>query len=87
VFHVDHVTPIAAGGSTDERNLALSCVSCSLRKAARESARDPESGRDNRLFDPRHDGWLDHFRPEGMEIAGITAVGRATIAALDLNRL
>ena len=86
VFHVDHVRPLAAGGSTDERNLALACVSCSLRKGARQSARDPENGRGERLFDPRRDIWRDHFRWEGVRIAGITSVGRATIAALDLNR-
>ncbi|MBY0493301.1 MAG: HNH endonuclease [Cyanobacteria bacterium] len=86
VFHVDHVRPLAAGGSTDERNLAFACVSCSLRKGARQRARDPETGRDDRLFDPRHDTWRDHFRWDGVRIAGITSVGRATIAALALNR-
>ncbi len=34
-FHVDHVIPIAAGGETVEENLALACVSCSLRKGAK----------------------------------------------------
>jgi hypothetical protein len=33
-FHVDHVTPRAAGGVTSLENLALACVSCSLRKEA-----------------------------------------------------
>lgn len=86
VFHVDHVRPVAAGGSTDEPNLALACVSCSLRKGARQSARDPESGRTEPFFNPRRDGWRDHFRWEGVRIVGITSIGRATIAALDLNR-
>lgn len=31
-FHIDHVIPRAAGGPTTSTNLALACVSCSLRK-------------------------------------------------------
>jgi 5-methylcytosine-specific restriction endonuclease McrA len=38
-FHIDHISPTTAGGITDLRNLALACVSCSLRKAARVAAR------------------------------------------------
>lgn len=30
-FHVDHVVPRVAGGPTELDNLALACVSCSLR--------------------------------------------------------
>jgi 5-methylcytosine-specific restriction endonuclease McrA len=43
VFHVDHIHPLAHGGRTDLTNLALACVSCSLRKGARLKARDPKS--------------------------------------------
>ena len=42
-FHIDHVIPVVAGGETVIDNLALACVSCSLRKAAREKATDPET--------------------------------------------
>jgi 5-methylcytosine-specific restriction endonuclease McrA len=31
-FHIDHVVPRAVGGLTVTGNLALACVSCSLRK-------------------------------------------------------
>jgi 5-methylcytosine-specific restriction endonuclease McrA len=31
-FHVDHIVPRAAGGPTEADNLALACVSCSLRR-------------------------------------------------------
>lgn len=34
-FHVDHVVPVVAGGETVAENLALACVSCSLRKGAK----------------------------------------------------
>jgi hypothetical protein len=40
------------------------------------------------LFHPHQDTWTDHFRwKEGAtEIIGLTAAGRATIAALSMNR-
>jgi hypothetical protein len=85
-FHIDHILPTAVGGPTAADNLALACVSCSLRKEARESARDPTSGRDVPLYHPRRDRWDAHFRWDGVRLVGITATGRATVAALALNR-
>jgi hypothetical protein len=85
-FHVDHVKPLAAGGETALENLALACVSCSLRKAARESAINPESGQEVRLYNPRSDVWSDHFRWDGVRLVGLTAIGRATIETLAMNR-
>ena len=52
-FHIDHVVPRAAGGPTHAANLALACVSCSLRKGARQTAPDPDTGEPARLFSPR----------------------------------
>ena len=88
-FHVDHVTPIRQGGPTTLDNLALACVSCSLRKGARTHAPDPTgSGELVRLFHPRRDSWPDHFtiRDDGV-IESATAIGGVTIEALALNRL
>ena len=42
-FHIDHVVPVASGGETVAENLALACVSYSLRKGAKESAIDSET--------------------------------------------
>jgi 5-methylcytosine-specific restriction endonuclease McrA len=42
-FHIDHVIPVAAGGPTTTDNLALACVACSLHKAAKQKAPDPET--------------------------------------------
>jgi len=86
VFHVDHIQPIVAGGPTTLENLAVACVSCSLRKAARQSAPDPDTGADAVLFNPRTELWSDHFRWEGERVMGLTPTGRATIAALAMNR-
>jgi hypothetical protein len=40
------------------------------------------------LFNPRRQIWREHFAwtPEGDRIIGLTAVGRATTVALNLNR-
>jgi len=85
-FHIDHILPKVAGGRTNAVNLALACVSCSLRKEARRSGIDPGTRRTVALFHPRRQNWQDHFRWEGFRIVGITATGRATVAALQLNR-
>jgi hypothetical protein len=85
-FHIDHIVPVVAGGPTVLENLALACVSCSLRKAARRSGSDPETRRTIPLFHPRKQRWDDHFRWQGVEMVGWTPTGRATIATLRLNR-
>ena len=85
-FHIDHVVPVAAGGPTVEDNLALACVSCSLHKAARQTADDPDTGQAVAIYSPRRQLWEDHFRWDGVRLIGATANGRATVAALRLNR-
>ena len=85
-FHIDHVVPRTAGGPTTTENLALACVSCSLRKWAKQTANDPESGMEVPLFNPRTQTWDEHFRWEGEKIVPLTPTGRATVAALAMNR-
>jgi 5-methylcytosine-specific restriction endonuclease McrA len=86
-FHIDHIQPRSAGGPTVENNLALACVTCSLRKAARTHARDRVSKQRVPLFHPRRDRWADHFRwTRNCRLVGRTPTGRATIAALGMNR-
>lgn len=86
-FHVDHVRPRSAGGKTTSENLALACVSCSLRKAARIRVRDSRTGRTVAIFNPRRDEWTRHFRvTKTMRILGRTSQGRATVRALGMNR-
>jgi hypothetical protein len=86
-FHIDHVVPRASGGETVADNLALACVSCSLHKAARRSAFDRETNQDVALFHPRRDPWEVHFCWEDVRIVGLTPTGRATVEALQMNRL
>jgi hypothetical protein len=86
-FHVDHVVPVVRGGATVEENLALACVSCSLRKAARQQALDPQTGILASLFNPRVEPREEHFRWDGVHVQGLTPTGRATVEALKMNRL
>jgi hypothetical protein len=86
-FHIDHVIPVVAGGETTAENLALACVSCSLRKGARQQLEDLETGEVVYIFNPRQQRWNAHFAWNGVEAIGLTAIGRATLQALDLNRL
>ncbi len=85
-FHIDHIVPMVAGGPTVAENLAVACVSCSLRKAARRFAPDPLTGRRVALFHPRRQRWARHFQWRGFTVVGQTATGRATVAALEMNR-
>jgi hypothetical protein len=87
-MELDHIIPEALGGLTEEDNLWLACSLCNDHKKDRVSAIDPESGEVVRLFDPRHQVWAEHFRwaPAGDVIVGITPTGRATVAALNMNR-
>lgn len=86
-FHIDHVHPRKDGGATEEENLALACVSCSLRKGARTMALDPGSGALVALFHPRQQRWDDHFELlADCTIRGRTPTGRATVELLRMNR-
>src|SRR5207249_4658138 len=72
IFHIDHVKPSEAGGKTNIENLALACVSCSLRKGARQTAIDPHTGKTAPLFNPRRESWRIHFRWDGVRLIGIS---------------
>jgi hypothetical protein len=86
-FHIDHVIPQVSGGASTLDNLALACVQCSLRKGARKKAADSRTGKMVPLYHPRQQVWNHHFRWSGTKLVGITASGRATVAALHLNSL
>jgi hypothetical protein len=88
LMEVDHLIPWADGGPTTEDNLWLVCTGCNKRKGNRTTALDPESGRLTPIFDPRRNHWLKHFvwSTDGTLVVGLTPTGRATVAALSLNR-
>ena len=88
-LEIEHIVPRSKGGVDTESNLWLACRMCNNFKATQTSARDPQTGQDMSLFDPRRDNWLDHFRwnEGGTHILGITPCGRATVIALQLNNI
>jgi S1-C subfamily serine protease len=86
-MHVEHIVPLAKGGSTDEDNLWLACPLCNGHKGAQTQAVDPLTGISSLLFNPRLQGWGDHFEwsADGFMIVGKSVCGRATVVALQLN--
>lgn len=86
-MHVEHITPVAAGGPSTEDNLWLACPLCNGHKGTQTHGIDPETGKRISLFNPRRQTWSDHFRwsEDGTQIVGLTPTGRATVIALKLN--
>lgn len=86
MFHINHVIPRSRGGATELANLVLQCPWCSLHKADKLTAVDPESGLESPLFHPLLQSWEDHFRPGADGIwVGLSPIGKATIFALKMN--
>ncbi len=86
-MHIEHIIPLATGGSSTEENLWLACALCNGHKAAQTHYPDPETGQITPLFDPRRQTWAEHFQwsQDGTVIIGCTPSGRATVLALKLN--
>jgi hypothetical protein len=88
IFEVEHIVPTSRDGPDAESNCALACRSCNLYKSDQIEGRDGATQKIVRLFHPRRDRWDEHFRVERETgtIAGLTAIGRATVAILQMNR-
>lgn len=87
-LEIDHLVPRAQQGATDEANLWLACSTCNDTKNDRTRATDPVTGEEVALFNPRKQIWQEHFgwSADWERIMGMSATGRATLAALNLNR-
>ncbi len=87
-LEIEHVMPEALGGPTRRDNLWPACRQCNVLKSDRIEAHDPATGLLVTLFNPRQQAWRDHFAwiDAGARISGRTPTGRATVAALKLNR-
>jgi len=87
-FSVDHIIPLAQYGSNELENLALACQGCNGFKFTATEAVDPISGHIAFLYNPRIHRWVDHFvwDADYSLILGVTPIGRATVAKLQLNR-
>lgn len=87
-FSLEHILPRALGGTHSNINLAFSCQGCNGSKATHTEAFDPVTCAYVPLFHPRQHQWNEHFRwsEESVLVEGISAIGRATIECLRLNR-
>lgn len=86
-LEVEHIIPLAKGGTDDEINLWLACPICNRHKADKVTAIDPETDTVVPLFNPRTQNWADHFgwSSDGLRVIGLTSIGRATVIALQLS--
>lgn len=87
-LEMEHMLPEALGGPTRRANLWAACRQCNALKSDRIVAPDPLTGLPATLFNPREQLWVEHFIwvEDGARINGQTPTGRATVAALALNR-
>ena len=84
-FPIDHIRSRQHGGTSSPDNLALCCGRCNLHRGPNVAGVDPETERVTRLFHPRKDRWSRHFRWDGVQIVGLTPIGRTTVYVLVLN--
>lgn len=87
-FVMEHIIPVSTGGKTALTNLALACGGCNGHKYTKVDAIDPVSQTRVALFHPRQQHWSNHFgwSVDYLTLIGLTAIGRATVEALKLNR-
>ena len=88
LFSIEHILPRSKRGLNDLENLAWACIGCNIFKSSKIEYLDPVSQQIFILFNPRTMIWDIHFTwDETLTfIIGKTAIGRATIEALKLNR-
>src|SRR5690606_13883045 len=84
-FHVDHIIPVAHGGTSDSDNLAWACFECNVAKGRDIASYDRLTDALTPLYNPRTASWYEHFGINGPEIRGLTAIGRVTVRILALN--
>ncbi len=84
---IDHIFPRSLGGDDGSSNLAAACYRCNLIKGAKINGDDIETGKQVPLFNPRLNTWHKHFAwvDGGRRLLGLTAIGRVTVVALQLN--
>ena len=85
---IDHIIPRSLDGTSDLSNLAFACRGCNEAKGDARTAIDQANAREVPLYHPRHQIWAEHFgwSDDFSLILGLTAIGRATVLKLDLNR-
>lgn len=88
-LEIEHIVPVAKGGSNEVENLWLACRSCNSFKGVQTEGIDPFAGQSVPLFHPRNQAWNEHFgwSESGELIVGLSSIGRATVIALQMNNI
>ena len=86
-LEIEHLLPIAEGGTDAEENLWLASRDCNSFKSSKVYVFDEETAQTVRLFSLRFQNWHEHFKlsEDKISIIGTTIYGRATVAALQMN--
>lgn len=86
-LELEHLVPLAVGGTDDESNLWLACPICNGHKSSKTTGTDPVTHQSLPLFHPRTQNWFEHFAwsADGLRIVGLTPTGRGTVVALHLD--
>jgi hypothetical protein len=86
-LEIEHIVPIAKGGTDEEENLWLSCRDCNSYKSSKIKGFDEETQQEVKLYNPRKQNWNEHFDFDESKtiINGKTTCGRATVNALRMN--
>jgi len=82
---IDLVIAKKHNGPTVARNLVLACFPCNNHKGPNIAGLDAMTKKLTQLFNPRRHKWGRHFRWDGPYLVGKTAIGRVTIAVLEIN--
>lgn len=86
-FVCDRIIARKHGGADEPANLAYSCPHCNSHKLDNIAGLDQSSAEPVRSFNPRRDIWTEHFRWDGAQLLGLTAIGRTTVMVLAVNNL
>jgi hypothetical protein len=87
-MEIEHIIPLAKGGTNDAINLCLACSRCNAYKHTHTQGLDTETGEMVALFNPRTQRWSEHFAWDNDNpaiIVGITPCGKVTINILKMN--
>lgn len=60
-LEIDHILPLAKGGTDKGENLWLSCRACNSYKHAKTHGFDIKTEKEMTLFNPRRQVWERHF--------------------------
>jgi hypothetical protein len=86
-YQADHIISRKHGGKTDLENLAHTCPICNNAKGSDLGTILEDEEKLIRIFNPRKQGWFDHFEVVNGEILPKSEIRAATIKLLKFNEI